>query len=219
MSIPTIILGSPQVNKIVLELPPTPKVVKFYAHVRVDTGRIAGISQEPSDKEGIESIEIDSQLAIDMLAGKKRPILWVGVKRDGKTVLVERRSLTTMKYERVEGLTMQELSEDDTGPVDIRVEVGKERGAVLIHFNDETIRRWQEPVKLYFTAEGNPTFLKCAFSLDVNIMNEITSANGLTSWPNPLVLRLPQADDVSVYTAKSNIKMVIIRHEASNHRV
>jgi len=221
MNTPTVILGkidiTKTVNDITVTLPTPPKPIQFYAHVGKLHGRIMGISQRVSDVEDVISIPIDAETAHDFTSGKKRPNQWVGVKHEGDYVLMNRKDLSKLKYERVEGLAMQELLENDSTNVDIRVEIGKQPDAVLIHFDGERIGKWAEPAKLYFTAEGNPTFLKCAFSLDVNIMNEITAANGLSEWSNPLVLRLPQAIDTSVYTAKSNIKMVIIRHEASNH--
>jgi hypothetical protein len=223
MSAPISILGkidiTQTVNEINVTLPVERQPVQFYAHVGVRHGRIMSISRRPQAGENMVSIPIDKDLAEDFTSGKKRPGRWLAIKRGDEYILMDSRDLSKLKYERVEGLVMQEVPEEDSENVDIRVEIGKVPDAVLIHFNGERISRWKEPAKLYFTAEGNPTFLKCAFSLDVNIMNEITAANGLSEWPNPLVLHLPQAEDTSVYTAKSNIKMVIIRHEASNHRV
>lgn len=197
----------------------TPPKVEYFVHVNKASGKIIGLSQQRYNVDDVEDLLVDDATAKDFLRGVKRTAHWVGIKQKDKFVLVHKKSLASAKYQRVEALRMQELGrfENDTEDSDIVVELGSRSDSVLIHYAIDKIDGWKEPVKLYFTAKGNPQILKCAFSLDVNIVEQIVESNKLDTWPNPIVLKLPDCDDIAVYIARSNIKMSIIRHETSNN--
>lgn len=194
----------------------TPKVETpvFYALIDKASGDICGITPSLSTDASIECVTLDYSLAEQFLTGKENVIMWIAVSSESGTTLMKREELSSQKFQRIESMTMQEITDPTVPCADIRVEIGARADAVLIHFNGETIHKWPRPVKLYFTAESNPHYLKCGFTLDVNIINEIQRVNELPEWPNPIVLPLPNAQDVSVYTIKSNIKTAVTRHEA-----
>jgi len=195
---------------------------QFYAHINVKTQQIVGISPVALSEEAndeVISIKIEYHVAEKFLSGVENITRWIARYRNDTCIIVREEDFLREKLKRIDTLSIFEIVDADTPYPDVKIEVGAEEDVVLIYYNGETIKNWQRPAKLYFTAENNPSYLKCAFSLDVNIVDEIQRVNNLPEWPNPIALPLPNADDLSVYTIKSNLKLAIIRHEAVHNRV
>lgn len=205
---------SPPVLNITISPPVRPQ---FYAHVHVESKRIVGISpalHQGADGETI-SIKIDYDLAERFLSGSENITRWIARYRNDSYSIVREEDHLREKLRRIDTLSIFEIVDSDVPYPDVKVELTPED--VLIHFNGETIVNWKNPVKLYFTGEGNPAYLKCAFTLDVNTLNEIQRVNELPEWPNPIRLSLADPEDTSVYTIKSNLKIAINRHEAASY--
>jgi len=215
------LLGEPIEESITLEIT-QPKQVRpqFYAHVDKKLLKILAISPQPIEQsEDAACLKIDYELAEKFIIGTENVSRWVVVFRDDQYMIMSELSIQREKLERVNDMQAFEItSTPDRVPYpDVVIEVGAEPDAVLIHFNGENISKWPRPAKLYFTAEGDPSHLKCAFTLSVNNLNEIAGHNNLEEWPNPIALKLESASDISVYSIRSGIKMAIKRHEATNN--
>lgn len=185
---------------------------KFFAHIDANTGAIISVSTSPT-REGNISVPISYELATKFIRGEENITKWVGVPRDDWYVIIRVAETMREKLDRVKELSIFELTDPNTPHPDVRVEIGAVPDIVLVHYNGEKITTWQHSVKLYFTAEGDPSQLKCAMMLDVNTLNEIQKQSGLPEWPNPIELALPAATDISVYSTKSDLRMAITRHE------
>jgi len=199
-----------------------PAKPQFYVHIDKKQQTIVAISpQQLADTANADviSVEIDYDLAEKFLLGVENVTRWVVVLRDDKYGIMHEVEFQREKAERVNDLQVFEITTpaDKLAYPDIVIEVGAVDDAVLIHYNGATVPNWSRPAKLYFTAEGDPGHLKCAFTLDVNTLSEIAGQNNLAEWPNPIVLNLNNAHDISVYSIRSGIKMAIKRHEASNY--
>lgn len=187
---------------------------KIYAHINPEKGKIISVSAAQY-VEGLHPVEIEHELGMKFLRGEENITKWVALKRDDQFVIMKKIDAERQKLHRVKDLPIYELTSDLHSP-DVRVEVGDSE-VVRIHYRGDTIDTWKHPVKLYFTAEGDPTHLKGVLSLDVNTLNEIQSNNHLPEWPNPVELPLHRADDLSVFTARSKLKVAISRHETTGN--
>ncbi len=185
---------------------------KFFAHVNTNTGVIVSVSTNKTH-EGTIPVPIPYEQALQFIKGEENITKWVGVPRDDWYVIIRVAEAIREKLERVKELAIFEITDPNTPYPEVRIEIGAVPDTVLVHFNGEKISTWKEPVKLYFTAEGDPSQLKCAMTLDVNTLNEIQRQNGLPEWPNPVELLLPEAMDISVYSTKSDLRMAITRHD------
>lgn len=214
------LLGEEPILTIELDIP-QPVRPQFYAHINKETQSIVAIAPTALDElanSDVISIPIEYELAEKFLTGKENVVRWMALPKDDKYTLISEVEFQREKSARVDEIQAFELTQppEKVPYPDVIVEVG-DPSVVLIHYNGETVQRWAKPAKLFFTAEGDPGHLKCAFTIDVNTLNEILRENELSEWPNPIALNLQNADDISVYSIRSGIKMAIKRNEASNN--
>ena len=199
------------------------KVVKveppqFYCHINSEDLSIVAIAPHPplsnDSNDTVVGIKIDHDLAINFITGVENVYKWV-VLRDADTFLMKHEDeLAKEKLERLKALPIFELVEDTPYP-DIRVVVNDpdHEGSVLVYYNGETIYNWSKPAKIYFTCEDDASYLKCAFALSAAVLDKIILLNKLDEWPNPIIIPIDDADDISVFSARSNHTIAIFRHD------
>jgi len=172
-------------------------MIQFYIHFDIQTNQIRSISASNVLAENTLAIEVEYDLGMKFMLGEENPINWSIIKQDDSYSL-KKVDPTTVKLNRIDmGLGIYEVVKNPWDKV--RLAVDKVENVVEIHYDGEAILKATHPVKMYFTREGDMSYLKCAFSLDVNILNQIKFDNNLTSWPNPVKLHLKDVDDLSVY--------------------
>jgi hypothetical protein len=184
---------------------PAPVEPKFYVHFNSTTLQIKSISSCDVTVEDEKCLEVDYELGLKFITGEENPISW-SIIPDDKLFVFQKIQPHTVKLNRVDiGLGIYEVKPNDWD--DIRLKVLKDEGVVEIYYDGEKLKTISNPVKMYFTREGDMTYLKCAFSLDVNILNEITTYNNLPSWPNPIRLNLKDVDDLSVFAVRGPLSV------------
>ena len=204
------LLQSLLTSPIVINIAP-PSKPKFYAHVDINTHDILGISPsliDTSDPSKI-NLEIDYDLAEKFLTGQENIFLWcIAQESNGNLSLMKREDLTKIKRERVEYMEFTELVPDVyKTESDILVNVDSTNDIIYIHYNGDFIKLTKSPVNFYFTGEQNPTQLKGIFKLSADTLDKMLKINKLAKWPNPIVLKINDASNLSIYTIKSNISI------------
>lgn len=186
--------------------PVAPPTITFFAIADALTLEITGIEPAPSAAAGVVSVPISFDLARRVLSGAEDSRNWVVTTDEEGVMTVVQPSTIPEFYHRVKTLGVTEVALGRLPSADIRILV-MSASLVEIHYDGSRIGSWGEPAKLYFTREGDPSYLKCALTLDVNTVEAIKKDNGLDEWPNPIKLAMPDADDLSVYRARSSLKI------------
>ena len=181
---------------------------RYYARVNLSSGKVVGISSRPTAEEGQEVIELDADLAVKLLDGREALDQWVLAGPAGARGLHKLQA--TSKARRVDLLPITEVQIQPPGTppppsTDVTILVDRVAGELLLSYNGERVKALARPIKIYATREGDPAYLKCAISLDVNILNSIALHNGLSRWPNPLRVKLADGTtDLSLFTAANH---------------
>jgi hypothetical protein len=183
---------------------------KFYAHIDTQQISICAISPTESNDRHIKNVEIDSETAIKFLSGEEALSGWeVLIAGDeykiSKNVKTGRAVYNRVEIQPITEVTWLEVSKKKLTTEDILISISHKNKTASIHYDGSKISTWDRPAKLYFTGEGDPSYLKYAFTLDINIINDIMMANKLSRWPNPIILPLSDTTDLSVYTVRSNL--------------
>lgn len=180
----------------------------FYAQIRLSDMAIVAITPEELNNSDVISLELETETALKFLTGEENVSGWVcGFTNDKYSIA--KVNTATHFYSRTEILQFTEVVEQKVKGADIKIVIGD--GAVAIHYNGEKIKRWTAPSRFYFTREGDPSYLKCAFTLGPQILNEIVQTNFLDVWPNPVIIPIAETDDLSVYVVKSSLLISLER--------
>jgi hypothetical protein len=181
----------------------------FYANIDKTTFKILSISPTCSYETGTRGIPIDDALALTFLTGEENLNNWeIQVKGDEMRLSKILRNERAV-YNRVEIASIVELestpkrSGKKVSLIDEDILIVAGNNEARIYYDGDRINSWSQPARLYFTGEGDPSYLKCAFRLDVNILNDIVKLNKLKKWPNPVVIPLDDTTDLSVFILKS----------------
>ena len=201
----------PTINLVVSVTAPQPTPRQFYAHI--NKGKLQIVAISPVEIPFVENaevigIKVEWSVAEKFLMGIENPVKWVAAYKDGE-YSIQKASDIREKTARVDALPIYEVKHEKLPYPDIWIEIDKKRGNVIINYDGSKIASWPTTAKLYLTREGDPSYLKCAFALDVNTLCKITEQNKLSEWPNPIVLPLEEIDDLSIYTIKSNLKIML----------
>jgi hypothetical protein len=199
-----------------LHVQPEPIVPKFYVHVDLSKMEIISISPESFNDAQTKSIEIEYDLASKFISGEENIHNWAIANRDGEFSVVKPDEVEGFFHNRVELLSIVEVPFKEVPYPDVRIVVDEENDKVIIYYHGERISTWQFPLKLYFTREGDPSYLKCAFTLDTNILGTLAYLNNLNQWPNPIVIPMEDVDDLSVFTFKTDLKVSLEKNETRN---
>jgi hypothetical protein len=199
---------------------PAPVAPQFYWHINVEELSVVAIAPYPPTTEGIVGIKLDEKRANDLINGIESVNEWRVFNEDSKVFLRHESEIEKEKLERLKALLIYEVT-DDSREADIRVIVNSKKhpGAILVYYNGNTIYNWNKPAKIYVTRENDPSYLKCTLTLSPAALDKIIEKNKLEEWPNPIVLPIEDADDVSIYTARSNHTIAIHRNENTNNRI
>ena len=191
---------------------PEVKPVQFYWHIDVEAFSIIAIAPYPPSKEGIIGIPLDEQRAHNLINGIENINEWTVVYDTDKIVLRHDSEIEKEKLERLKSLPIFEVT-DSSDNCDITVVVGDELypECIQVYYNGDTIYNWHKPVKIYVTRENDPLYLKCSFTLSADVLDKILEKNNLSEWPNPILLKVHEADDISIYSARSNNTIAVKR--------
>ncbi len=177
----------------------------FYVHFDERDLRIKSISSCSVPDEGQRVIEIDHALGIKFMLGEENTISWVIGSQDDKYVIKKTERQSVFIGNRIDILHGVVEVTSKNQDHDVLLELDRENNLVLIHYDGEKIQQLPYPMKLYFTRENDSSHLKRTISLDVNILNAIKIENNLSDWPNPIMLRLDDIDDLSVFAIRGHL--------------
>ena len=181
----------------------------FYVHFNARDLRIQSISTKQQPDEDNLAIAIDYDLGLKFMTGELNPISWaIGLddKATKKTYVLKK--IEAVKLNRLDiDQPIYEVGED--GWADVNIVLNKRKNIVEIHYSGERIQNVVQPVRMYFTKNGDPAYLKCAFTLNVNILNIIKTENGLSEWPNPIKLKMDDVDDLSIFAMRGPLSVSI----------
>lgn len=216
-------------DDMVIELPriPSPQEIDFFVHFDKKTLAIKSVSASNAvEDEDEEVLLIDNALALKFMEGTESAHSWNIIHVDGHYELQPKVKEFESVGNRVDvASSLLNVSVDRFYPstfADVQIHVDKKKNLVEIWYDGQKIQDYGRPVKLYFTKDGDPSYLKCAFTLDVNILNTILKDNDLKKWPNPIKLRLDDVDDLAIYTVKGFLSVTATEQKhvkARNKRV
>jgi hypothetical protein len=195
--------------------PPTPEplplTASFFVHYNEKSLKIQSLSTLSEPLPGNKVIGIDDEFALKFLNGQESLSMYSVVAfKDEKFELHKTISVAEVFSVRVDVVPVIYEIEEHPLP-SVTIEVDEEENFVSVHYNGDEIKKLTTPIKIYFTRFDDPSFLKCAFSLDVNILNKILEKNSLTEWPNPIQLKLDNVRDLSVYGIKGQAPISLIK--------
>jgi hypothetical protein len=178
-----------------------PIKTSFYCTFNPSDGSILAISGSPEQMEGMQCIEIAYDDGIAFLTGRENYGDWTAVNIRDQYYIKKLDRRADVK-DRVELLTICEYDDEMNKHVDypdVKLVVDHTDSTLKVHYNGENIQAWKQPLKIFLTKEGDPSHLICSFKLDINTLDRILAENQLTEWPNPVVIQLEDADDLSVF--------------------
>lgn len=192
---------------------------KFFCTFNTTSGDIVAISGHPEEMPGCNVIEISYDDGIAFLSGRENYHNWIVVSVANE-LRIKKVDKKTDTKDRVELLTICEYTEDLNDHLDypdVKLEVNHVSNTLRIHYNGDTIASWKQPLKIFLTKEGDPSHLICSFKLDINTLDRILAENQLTEWPNPVVIQLEDADDLSVFGNRYTHQVRLIHEYGLNH--
>jgi hypothetical protein len=183
---------------------------KMFAHVDLSSGKIAGVNSKGIAPGNRVAIELDYDLALKFIGGQENPNDWIAGLKDDKYVL---QRIVHEQHSRVDLLPITEVEIDTWKPEEptyivggVLIWVDREAGTLELCYDGDYLKTLNQPLKIYATREGDPSYLKCTISLDVNILNEIMYSNELDCWPNPLQVELADGTtDLSLFAPTASI--------------
>lgn len=180
-----------------------PALVKknFFCTFNPSDGSIVAVSGCAEEIEGMQVIEICYDDGIAFMTGRENFNDWHVVQIQSLLAIKKREKNDACK-DRVELLTICEFTEDINTHVDypdVKIVIDHLSDTLEIHYNGENIQHWRQPMKIFLTREGDPSHLFCSLKLDINTLNEIQQQNKLDNWPNPITIKVEDADDISVF--------------------
>jgi hypothetical protein len=188
--------------------------VSYYVYYNQETLAPVSVSGRKVLDPELGIIEIDTDLGEALIRGYANIIhYFVSYDDQGNVRLVKktRQALTT--FSRIASLQLKHLTEE-IPKAPIQVQIDHKKQEARIHYDGALLQ--YNPFKLYFTKEDDPTYLLCAVHLDVNTLDEIIKQNGIKRWPNPLAVKLPPTDDLSIYSLKTPIQISITHKNKKN---
>ena len=207
--------------RLVFEDQVLPEVIKpqFYAHIHKEALTIAAIAPiEPSDDK-LFGLAIEHDQAMKFMVGTDSTTNWSVALKDGQYGIIKNEDLRG-RNSRVDVISILEVPWGLVQSADIKVVVDADNSQAEIFYDGSKMPNWKSSAKLYFTREGDPSYLKCAFSLDVNILETLKKVNKAAEWPNPIILPLNEVDDLSIFTMKSDLKISLIKkNETSSNGI
>lgn len=175
--------------------------MKFYLHYEIDTLKIKSVNAIPDI--GMASIEIDEDIASKFLMGEENFIWWQLDEHLNLTKITD----TPAKLSRVElGHGIYEVMKNSWD--DVRIEILEDE--ILIYYDAEKLQTSNSKVRLYFTREHDMSYLKYAFSFDVNILDKILQDG---QWPNPISIKMEDTDDLSIYAVNGPLTVSLYERE------
>ena len=184
-------------------------IAKFYVHFNTRDLKIQSISTKHVPDDGNLALEIDHELGMKFMTGELNPIKWaIGIddKSEKKNYVLKK--IEEIKLNRLDiDQPIYEVGKD--GWADVNLVLDKKKDIVEVHYSGERIQNFIQPVRIYFTKDGDPAYLKCAFTLDVNILNIIKQQNDLPEWPNPIRLKIDDVGDISVFAMRGPLSVSI----------
>lgn len=130
---------------------------------------------------------------------------------------VQSPSFMPRDYWREHGLVEQAESFTDDhydSMFDVVIRINRDAGTATFVYNGDIIKKNGRLLRFYFTREDDPSHLKCVLRLDKETLDRVVSANNLVMWPNPLTFKIPfGADDLSIYTPKSDLEIIVLEEK------
>ncbi len=200
---------------------PVPEVVKknFYCTFNPQDGAIIAISGSPEEMPQMQITEISYDDGIAFMTGRENYNNWYVVNVNSVFVIKKKDKKDNVK-DRVELLTICEFDESINSHVDfpdVKLVVKHEENLLEVHYNGDSISSWKQPMKLFLTRLGDPSHLICSLKLDINTLDSILAQNNLKEWPNPVVIQLDDADDISIFGNRYTHQVRLIHDHGINH--
>jgi hypothetical protein len=166
-----------------------------------------GVSPHTSDNSDSVDVEIEEELAVKFLTGAENLTAWTTVFEDGIYRILKKAESNRFVNSRVSVLAMTQLEFTTIDRADVAVILDTINDQVIISYNGLSVRQFMHPINLYFTREDDPSHLKLTFSLSEKTLSHLAYEMSLNEWPKEIKLAIEDADDVSVYSIKSQLKI------------
>lgn len=177
----------------------------FYVHVDKTTLKIVGVS--PHVGEDTANVEIAEELAIKFLTGTENLTAWAVIHENEKYEIVKKNIFNRFINSRVDVLALTQLEFKTVDDPDVSIILDTVSNKVLIYYNGLSIKQFVHPLNFYFTREDDPSYLRMTFALCEQTLSHLAYEMSLDKWPEEVKLAVEDADDISVYTIKSKLKI------------
>lgn len=179
---------------------------KFYIHFDSKTLDIRSVSARAEPVEGQTAIEVTKELGEALMMGTQSVANFQVMLLKNESHELVKKDVLRQALDRVDIVkVIYEVGDDNDAMIEITAY--PEDDMVEIFYNGDMVK--QGATKFYFTRFDDPSFLKCAFQLDVNTLNHMAAASETSAWPNPVKLKIKGVNDLSVYGIKGQNKASI----------
>lgn len=198
-------------NEAAVALPQTPpSEPQHWVHVQSYSRCIVGFGSWPSAADGVINIQVEKEIVQAFLFGEADPCQWI-LGQDKK--LLNKKEIPAPQYNLLDRLELQQLQFNQHDSPDITAVIDTTMNAVRLYYSPGFILALSSPVNLYFTRQGDPTYLKCTVQLDINTLNSIMKQEQLDCWPNFIEFRIEDASDLSIFTHRNSARISIEHRE------
>lgn len=183
-----------------------PQQLKLHVSVDLDTLAVISVGDTEATQENILKVEVDHSLYSKFITGEENPSDWVlGPDRQ----VVKRASVKPADYNLIDVLSVMQISIERCENADVSIIIDEKRNLLKIYYSFEQINLWKIPLKLYFTRFQDPAYLKSSVDINMNTLCELRDRSNLKKIPNPLVVSVQEADDLSIFTPRTDLKFSV----------
>lgn len=194
--------------------------IKYYAHVLLETLSIVSITTQQFISPDYKVIEIDEEIALKFLSGEENVDEWVVGAING-VYEIRKAEKNRFSLDKVSVCPIVEVPFSLEKAPKSTKDVNKNNIAVVIqgeyakiYYDGEIIKSTGIPLRLYFTKEGNPTYLYCAVRLSCESLDKMAEDNELTGWPNPITIMLGAGvNDLAILALNNGSRVIAYRDD------
>ena len=180
---------------------------KFYVHIDKQTLKIVGVSPHFEQDDNTIDLEIEEELAVKFLIGEENLAGWIVFHEDNRYDILKKSSYDRFVNNRVDVLSFVQVEPQIVEEPDITIVADTINNEVIITYNGLSVRQFKQPIHFYFTKEDDPTYLQKSFILSEQVLSHMAYELELDGWPQEIKLAVEDADDLSVFSIKSQLQL------------
>lgn len=183
-----------------------PVTMQYYVFIDLETLGIVSVGEANSSCDSLLKIEVQQDLYIKFITGEENTASWIlGPDRS----IVKKEHIKPAEYNLVDILRIMSIEFTQSENADVKIIIDTDNNTLKIFYSFEQINLWQVPLKLYFTRYQDPAYLKSTVDINMNTLFELRDKSSAKKIPNPLIVSVQEADDLSIYTPRTDLKFSV----------